>query len=430
MPVLHVARRTRVLFLPVMLLYAMIIILSAAPAHPAHPEDGTIVINTLAIGGLLRTKEDTIQRLLPRPIPSQFTRAEVEEFERRIRNLSLFDRVTVSTHDGTMAVDVREKFTLSPVLSFTSGTSVKDLNATAGLVEYNLGGTGTQIGGQLNYSQRGPNVDVWISEHAYRPDRWAKEVKGSYASNGIRFADSPAAWTRNRIGGEFELKGPFGYGSPLRYEVVAKIYRELVQDGTGTGPRPPDGYYVGLIPEVTWDRYHWHDLLPSGYRIALELRPGYFFGADQPRHEVRLRYLQGIPLTPMTVFMVNAVAEAVNNSRNPNHSVLMGSIAGVRGLSDNLYRNRAQTYLNLELRHAIQVAPRWALQGVLFSDIGTFQPFTEEGNQRDWIGTVNVGAGIRVIPTFLANTLLRVDFAQLLSPSPNSLVQMGITQYF
>ncbi|HNL90129.1 MAG TPA: hypothetical protein PKH05_13720, partial [Nitrospira sp.] len=114
----------------------------------------------------------------------------------------------------------------------------------------------------------------------------------------------------------------------------------------------------------------------------------------------------------------------------PNHSVLMGSIAGVRGLSDNLYRNRAQTYLNLELRHAIQVAPRWALQGVLFSDIGTFQPFTEEGNQRDWIGTVNVGAGIRVIPTFLANTLLRVDFAQLLSPSPNSLVQMGITQYF
>ena len=33
-------------------------------------------------------------------------------------------------------------------------------------------------------------------------------------------------------------------------------------------------------------------------------------------------------------------------------------------------------------------------------------------------------------PTFLANTLLRVDFAQLLSRSPNSLIQVGITQYF
>lgn len=380
--------------------------------------------------GLIHTKEETIWKLLPRPVPGQFTQMELAEFERRIRNLSLFDRVSVVAHEGKVSVDVQEKLTLSPILSFTSGTSVKDLNATAGLVEYNIGGTGTQIGGQFNYSQRGPNVDVWISEHAYRPDRWAKEIKGSYNVNGIRFADSAGTWTRNRIGGEFELKGPFAYGSALRYEVVAKVYRELVQDQKGIGTRPPDGYYVGLIPEVTWDRYHWHDLVPSGYRIALELRPGYFFGANQQRHEARLRYLQGIPLAPMTVVMINTVAEAVNNSGNPNHSLLIGSIAGVRGLSDNLYRNRAQTYMNLELRHAIQVAPRWALQGVLFSDFGTFQPFTEEGNRREWIGAVNIGGGIRIVPTFLANTLLRVDFAQLLAPSQNSLIQFGITQYF
>ena len=129
---------------------------------------------------------------------------------------------------------------------------------------------------------------------------------------------------------------------------------------------------MGLIPEVTWDRYHWHDLVPSGYRLALEFRPGYFIGANQPRHELRLRYIQGVPLATMTVLMINTVAEAVDNSRNPNHSLLMGSIAGVRGLSHNLYRNRAQTYMNLELRHAIQLAPRWALQGVLFSDLVPF----------------------------------------------------------
>jgi hypothetical protein len=76
------------------------------------------------------------------------------------------------------------------------------------------------------------------------------------------------------------------------------------------------------------------------------------------------------------------------------------------------------------------VAPRWALQGVLFSDVGAFQAFTEQGNQKDWIGTVNVGAGLRIVPTFLANTLLRIDFAHLLAPSDNSLVQVGITQYF
>lgn len=28
---------------------------------------------------------------------------------------------------------------------------------------------------------------------------------------------------------------------------------------------PSDGYYVGSIPELTRDKYHWHNLVPSGY---------------------------------------------------------------------------------------------------------------------------------------------------------------------
>ena len=389
----------------------------------------TVRIDRVHIEGLIHTEQETILRLLPRSLPAEFTRVEVEEFERRVRNLSLFDRVQVTRAGQNVTVDVQEKITLAPILNFTSGTSMKDLNATAGLVEYNLFGTGTQLGGQFNYSQRGPNVDLWLSQHAYEPGRWAKEIKGSYNVNGIRFADSTSTWTRNRIGTELEFKGPYRYGSPLRYEVVVKFYRELISEESGA-QRPPDGYYVGVIPEVTWDKYHWHDLVPSGYRIALELRPGFFFGANQQRHEVELRYLQGIPLASTTVLMINSVAEAVNNSGNPNHSLLLGSISGVRGLSDNLYRNRALAYTNLELRHAIQVAPRWAVQGVLFSDFGTFQSFTEDGALRDWRGAVNIGTGVRIVPTFLSNTLLRVDFAQLLAPTPNSLVQFGITQYF
>ena len=401
----------------------------SALAATGIAEDETVLIDVIQIEGLVHTAQDTLFRLLPRSLPAEFTRAEIEEFERRVRNLSLFDRVQVTRAGQHMTVEVQEKITLAPILNFTSGTSVKDLNATMGLVEYNLFGTGTQLGGQFSYSQRGPNVDLWLSQHAFEPGRWAKEIKGSYNVNGIRFADSASTWSRNRIGSELELKGPYRYGSPLRYEVVVKFYREQIDDEKGA-QRPPDGYYVGLIPELTWDKYHWHDLVPSGYRIALELRPGFFFGANQQRHEIKLRYLQGIPLAPTTVLMINSVAEAVNNSGNANHSLLIGSITGIRGLSDNLYRNRAQAYTNLEFRHAIHVAPRWAVQGVLFSDFGTFQSFTEDGSLRDWRGAVNVGTGFRLVPTFLSNTILRIDLAHLFSPSQNSLIQFGITQYF
>lgn len=404
-------------------------VFSVVLAAQGIAEGETASIDAVHIEGLIHTKQETILRLLPRPLPAEFTGTEVEEFERRVRNLSLFDRVQVTRDGPTLSVDAQEKITLAPILNFTSGSSVKDLNATVGLVEYNLFGTGTQLGGQFNYSQRGPNVDLWLSQHAFEPNRWAKEIKGSYNVNGIRFADSTSTWTRNRIGTELELKGPYDYRTPLRYEVVLKVYRELVED-LKADRRPPDGYYVGLIPELTWDQYHWHDLVPSGYRIALELRPGFLFGANQQRHEAKVRYLHGIPLGSTTVLMLNSVAEAVNNSGNPNHSLLIGSITGVRGLSDNLYRNRAQAYTNLELRHAISVAPRWAVQGVLFSDFGTFRSFTEEGRLQHWKGTVSVGTGIRIIPTFLSNTLLRVDVAHLFSPNHNTLLQIGITQYF
>lgn len=431
----HIAARRSLilgrLFLVVCLIFTFnhAIAMTTALAAPGMADGKTVQIDMVQIEGLIHTKPDTILRLLPRSTPAEYSHAEVEEFERRVRNLSLFDRVRVTRSGRTVIVDVEEKITLAPILNFTSGSSVKDLNATVGLVEYNLFGTGTHLGGQFNYSQRGPNVEVWLSQHSYEPDRWAKEIKGSYNANGIRFAESASTWTRNRLGGEVELKGPYQYGSPLRYELVLKVYRELIDDEKG-GQRPPDGYYVGLIPEITWDKYHWHDLVPSGYRIGLALKPGFFFGASQQRHEAEVSYLQGIPLSATTVVMINSVAEAVNTSGNPNHSLLIGSIVGVRGLSDNLYRNRAQAYTNVELRHAVQVAPRWAVQGVLFSDFGAFQSFTEEGTIQHWRGTVNIGAGIRIVPTFLSNTLLRMDFAHLFSPSPNSLIQFGITQYF
>jgi hypothetical protein len=118
------------------------------------------------------------------------------------------------------------------------------------------------------------------------------------------------------------------------------------------------------------------------------------------------------------------------NGGNPNHSALLGSQAGVRGLPDSLFRNRAQAYANLELRHAIEIAKRWYVQGVLFTDAAVFESMDARGKARPATSAWSTGAGLRLLPTALVDTLLRVDVAYLLHPFTTWFVQGGINQYF
>ena len=90
-----------------------------------------IEIERTVIQGLRRTQEGTILGLLPRTVPGRLTQAELQGFERRIRNLSLFDRVGVAVGDRMLTVEVLEKFTLASILNFSTGSSLSDLSATA-----------------------------------------------------------------------------------------------------------------------------------------------------------------------------------------------------------------------------------------------------------------------------------------------------------
>lgn len=110
--------------------------------------------------------------------------------------------------------------------------------------------------------------------------------------------------------------------------------------------------------------------------------------------------------------------------------MLLGSQAGVRGLPDSLYRNRTQAYANLELRHAIEIARRLYVQGVLFSDAAVFEPMDARGEATSETTAWSTGAGLRLLPTALVGMLLRADVARIHQPLATWFVQLGINQYF
>lgn len=386
-------------------------------------------VESLTSEGLERTAPETIRELLPRQLPATFSGTELVEFRRRIKNLALFDLVEVEPTGHSLHVRVRRKTTIAPVVDLSTGKTLADSKITLGAIEHDIDGHGTRLGGKASYSERGFNFGVWLHQHVYRPRSWAGEYDIYYAGSGFRFegADAGTKWHRNRIGGEAEFLSPFSYGTHFRYEFQLNVYRELLSVAQGVGV-PSDGVYLGTTSEFIYDRYTWNDLTPNGFRASLELRPGIFLGPAQARHELRVKAIGALKLAEYTAIVLSSNASGVNTG-NPNHSGLIGSQQGVRGLPDSLYRTRAQVYANLELRQAVPLGKRWYVQGVLFSDVASFEPMNAKGYATSWIGAWSTGAGIRILPTALVDTLLRVDVARLHYPFGSWFVQFGINQY-
>lgn len=388
----------------------------------------TYELERIELEGNASTAPATFRELLPRPLPARMSGPEIVEFRRRVKNLALFDAVDVEPSGGVLRVRVRHKTTISPIVDFSTGKTLSDTKVTLGAIEHDLDGHATRLGGKASYSERGLNFAVWLHQHPFRPRSWAMETEVYYAGSGFRFegADVGTKWHRNRLGGEIEALSPSWYSTRFRYEFKLNAYRE--QLSVNTGPAPPDGTYLGTASEFTYDRYTFHDLTPTGFRGIVELRPGIFVGAAQPRHEARVKAKGALAFGEYTVLVAFASGSLVN-SGNPNHSALVGSQQGVRGLPDALYRNQAQSYANVELRHALSLGKRWYLQGVVFSDAATFRPMDARGRPTEWLGALSTGAGLRVLPTALVDTVLRIDGSRLHYPFGAWFVQFGINQY-
>ena len=387
----------------------------------------SIKITSIEIQGNESTKKENLIEILPRELPTKMTNKEIAEYSRRIKNLGIFEYVSVLKQGNTLLVNLRRKTTLTPIINLTTGKSLEDTSAKFGLNEYDFLGTATKLGAQASYDDRNLNFQAWIAEHDYRNNRWARELEVYRLSSSFRFENSSDEWKRNRLGAAFEIVSPFKYDSPLLYEVQVQVYKESYSDKS-TDKEQESAIYYGALFEIIYDRYSWDDLHSHGFKGVVEMRPGQMDNGDF-RGEAVAKFIAATPLAKKTSIVTNGKV-AIVNSGNVNHSLLIGSKHGVRGLDDSLYRTSTMSYLNVEARHSIQTWEKVFLQPVVFVDVARFRPMDADGNNQAWTNALSTGIGVRMIPTTYTNLLFRADLARLHTPSDEWFLQIGLTQYF
>lgn len=396
----------------------------------AHALEASVYARDLEILGAARTRHEVVRELLPRQPPAHFSSAELRETERLLSNLEIFDRVTVAMRGETLVVDVREKWTLIPAFDVASGTTLADTYLALGVTEHNLLGTAGRLSIAVEHNQRGFGFYLAFQEHEFRLRRWAFGAAASLGTSEAVFQSTghDTSWATTKTEASTWLASPpFAQGA-LRYQVGVGYSFESNKPIDGEY-EPPDGSALTLFSQLSWDRYRFHDLVPTGFRWQLSLGPGAFVPASQARHFAQSTLLTARRLGKQTVVMAR-VRAAANSRGNANYSYVVGSLEGVRGLADSVHRAWVESFVNLELRSALNLFERLALQGVIFADAAAYEEVTVHGQRGRTKTAASTGVGARLIPTFLAQLLLRCDIAYLWHPNRLWYYQLAVSQYF
>lgn len=385
-------------------------------------------VERVTLIGNARTRASTVLELLPRQPPASYRDEELAELERRIANLGVFDHVSVTRSGSELTIRVREKWTLTPTFDLATGKTPSDLYLELGATEYNVAGTATSLSVSGYREQRGFGFNVAVAEHESRRHRWSYGGALSYGSVGMRFDDGSEWYDTGPTVTVSALSRQF-WGQHFRFRVALWYSHERI-DAFHGAVRPPEGHAMQVESVLIYDAYRFHDLTPRGLRAYLSAGPGLFVPAREGRHWVESELIGALPLASYTV-LTGRLFGAFKNRGNANHNYLLGSIDGVRGLPDSLYRDWLQGLVNLELRQAL---PLWwerlALQLVLFADGGAHARMNARGARGGHGYALSAGGGARLVPTFLTELLLRFDVARLMEPERSWFWQFGVSQHF
>ena len=375
-------------------------------------EGRKVYVERIDISGNLRTLDEVIRREFRLAEGDAFNTALLRRSQQRLRNLGFFEKVDVTTEQGSapdkvvIKVKVTEKSTGE--LSFGAGFSTQDgLLGDIRLTEHNLLGRGQDLSANLTVSQRRQSIDISFTE-PYFLDR--------DLAAGFDLFRTRTDFQRESSYDETSTGGTLRMGYPLtenlRHSVRYTLRADEIQnvdDSASIFIQDEEGERsTSLVGQtLSYDRRDVRFLPSEGYYLRLDQDLAGLGGDNKfIRHEVRGEYYYSI--VPDVVFSLTASSGYIrgyggedvhlSNRFFTGGNNLRGFAYGGVGPRDNETDDRLGGNLyyvgSAEVRFPLGLPEELRIFGRAFVDAGSLRDIDVSGPTLDQSDGLRVGSGV------------------------------------
>ncbi|WP_420576018.1 POTRA domain-containing protein [Ekhidna sp.] len=394
-------------------------------------------IKTINFEGLQKTKPTYLNQFLSFEEGDELDSAKLEETKQLLVNLEMFADVSYEVEQSakgvTIAFHMEELFTLLPIFNF--GGIKENFWFQIGASEVNLSGRGNKLTTYYQYYDRS-SYATHLTFDRIKQSPWGVNI------NLIKWSTlEPLFFNGNAVEYEYDnytlgvdAIRHFNFRDRIEFggAYFTEDYKKFTEGPFEGAPERVNKHKVLSKLRLIHNRVDYHFFYLNGWYNQLNLQTVQSFDNDPAFYIIFNDLKRFIRISEHGNFASRLRLGLSSNEESPFAPFVLDSYVNIRGVGNRVDRGTGAIILNAEYRYSFIDQRKLAVQGVLFSDSGSWRK--PGGDFSDFTDSKNfvlfAGGGFRFIHKKIFNAIFRVDYGvNLQQPEVNGFV-LGIGQYF
>ena len=387
--------------------------------------------------GLKKTKPTYIDQFQLLKEGDRLDSAKVQQTRQQLVNLEMFSdvqyRIEESQSGVALIYSFQELYTLLPIFSF--GGISENFWIQVGASEANLGGRGNKLTTYYQYYDRS-SFATHLTFDRIKQSNWGLNfnlIKWSTLEP-LFFADQTVEYEYDNytLGADVIRHFSFTDRVELGGAFFTEDYRKFTNGNFEGAPEKVSKRKLLGKATLVWNRVNYFFFYQDGWHNQLNIQTVQSLDDDPAFYIVFNDFKYFWRSGQKGNFATRLRLGLSTNEVSPFAPFVLDSYLNIRGVGNRVDRGTGAIILNAEYRHSFMDKEKLAIQGVLFTDSGSWR--NPGGDFSDFSQSENLvlfaGGGFRFIHKKIYNAILRVDYGfNLQEPSINGFV-LGIGQYF